>query len=418
MNSVKVIPRFKIVALMTIITTVLVAQSRAYDLSLVGVLKQGGSLTRVPIILMDMLKDDLEINFISSEPHVPIDLKDTSADVKRITLNPDKTPGNVALLVDHLWYVWTTPSAYMPQSKIKLALSMIESTEIPKKWVDILNNQFDAVIVPDPYFIDVYSACNVKIPIFCLPLGLLLDDFFAIPPRKVPQKPFTFGMSAYFCSAKNQESLIKAFIQEFGNDRNFKLKLHGRAGASEPLKNLVKKAGANNIELIDENFTQSRYLNFFSSLDCYVLPSKGEGFSLTPREALALGIPCILTKNTAHITICNSGFVKAINSSLLEPADYNREFGAFCGYKFNCEIDDLRKALREVYENYSDYKDKALQGREWAKQYDYRNLRSKYRALAKPKKVIFGNINAIEDDCIRTNDKKLYDKYYSFLEKS
>ena len=389
----------------------------SYDVSLVGSLKHGGSLTRLPIIFTEMFKKDLKINFFSSEPKVKIDLTDLSSDMAQIALNPDKIPGNVALLTEHLWYVWDTPAAYVPPSKIKLALSMLEATKIPEKWVSILNNQFDAVIVPDPFLIQVYTSCGVKIPIFCIPLGMFLDDFLERPVRKDPGSPFTFGISAYFCASKtkNQELLLRAFQEEFGNDPKFRLKLHGRGGDTESLVKQIRETGATNIEIIVKNLNQKQYVDFLCSLDCYALISKGEGFSITPREALALGIPCILSKNTAHITICNSGYVKAVDSNILEPADYRIHFRATCGNKFNCKIEDVRVAMREVYQNYHFFREKALQGREWVKQYDYRNLKSQYLSILKPHTVLLGEANSVKDGVLTTNSELLYKKYLSLL---
>ena len=381
------------------------------DVTFVGVLRFNGGMTRLPIGLIDSFKDELSMNFISTEPWNDIDFTDVDNDVKTIASHPDKTPGTVALLLDHLWYTWTTPSSFMPDSPIKIAISMIESTQIPTQWVDILNSQFDAVVVPDPYLVEVYVSCGVKIPIFFVPLGLMLDTFFALPVQLTAHTPFTFGISGCLCPTKNQELLIQAFHEEFGNSPSVKLKIHGNNGFFDQPLNLVQQLGATNIELIFKSFNHSEFIDFMQSLDCYVLPSKGEGFSNTPREALAMGIPCILTNNTAQTTLCNSGYVRAIECPLLEHADYTYLFNSILGYKFNCTKDELRKALRDVYEQFSYYKEKALQGREWVKQYNYKQLKGKYRALIKPKKIVLADVNAVENDCLITNSAQLCEKY-------
>ena len=61
-----------------------------------------------------------------------------------------------------------------------------------------------------------------------------------------------------------------------------------------------------------------KYIEFISTFDCYVNLSKGEGFSIPPRESLALGIPCIISDNTAHKTICDSGLVLPVTSKILQ----------------------------------------------------------------------------------------------------
>jgi glycosyltransferase involved in cell wall biosynthesis len=382
-----------------------------YDVTVVGPLLYADGLGRLSIGLMEHLKDELSFNFISTGI---VNFKDVSYDVQRIVWNHDKTPGNVSILFNPLWSVWGTAADKVPNSHIKLAYSMIESNAIPQRWVDILNKQFDAVVVPDKFLVDVYTKSGVKIPIFVLPHGVYLDEFLSVSPKKCPNRPFTFGMSAGFNSShKNHELLIDAFVQEFKHDPNIRLRVHGRCGNSvlqEHIQNKVRNLNHRNVEFINKSFSRAEYREFMASLDCYVLLSKGEGYSVTPREALAMGIPCIISDTTAHKTICETGLVRAVRTPVAKLAHYI-PFKTYCGYNFSCTVEDACKALREVYKNYPVYLEKAEQGREWVKQYLYPNLKNRYLSLLKPKQVVLDTYNSIEKDCLVTNSKKLYEKY-------
>lgn len=46
--------------------------------------------------------------------------------------------------------------------------------------------------------------------------------------------------------------------------------------------------------------TDSDIANLYKNADCYVMPSKSEGFSLTPLEAQSLGIPCLISDIDVH----------------------------------------------------------------------------------------------------------------------
>lgn len=386
-----------------------------YDVTVVGPMLYADGLGRASIAFMELFHEELKINYI---PTKEIIFKDVPWVVKNIAQNPDKTPGKVSILFDVLWHVTGVPSDYVPASDIKIAYSMIESTAIPIQWVKILNEKFDAVAVPDKFLCDVYQKSGVKIPIFVLPCGIYLDEFLETPVKEKANWPFTFGMSAGFHSThKNHELLIDAFAQEFGNNRNVRLKVHGRCGNPDIEKRALDKVrGYNysNIEFINKSFTRNEYADFMSSLDCYVLLSKGEGFSITPREALAMGIPCIITNNSAHRTICETGFVKSVNAPIGALARYIH-FKAYCGYNYSCTIEEARKALRKVHDNYSNYLEKARKGKEWVKQYSYKSLKNRYLNLVKPKKVMLGNCNSIEEDCVITNSKELYRKYLGVI---
>lgn len=389
-----------------------------YDLTVVGPMLFADGLGRLSISVIDNLKDDLSISFI---PTSHMDFTDVPMSICQNLKIFSKRISSVSILFDSLWTKWSNNATKVPNSTIKLAYSMVESTAIPTQWVKLLNNLFDAVIVPDKFLVDVYVNSGVKLPIFVLPCGLYLEDFLNKPIKNKKNKPFAFGMSAgFFSNSKNHELLIDAFAQEFFRDKNVKLRVHGRFGDNllqKRIYNKIKSLKSNNIEFISKRFTRSQYVEFMSSLDCYVLLSKGEGFSITPREALALGIPCIISDNTAHNTICETGFVKAVKADIKEPA-YYFGFGGNCGDNFNTTIDEARKAMREVYENYDIYLSKASQGREWVKQYFYKNLKDKYLALIKPLKVILSDYNAIEDNCIITNSKRLYEKYLKITGKN
>jgi len=392
------------------------AQSKKpYDVTIVGTIAQE-SLPKVCGLFIQKLHEQCSINFI---PTGYCNFDDFSPIVRSIAENPDKSPGKVAFLVDNLWCLDFNPSALVPNSPIKIAYSLIESTKLPPQWVSILNNQFDAVAVSDPYLVDVYINSGVRIPVFLLPIALDLNPFLDLPSKTKANNPFTFGISGAFWPRKNHYQTLLAFDQEFHNNPNVRLIIHGRGG-NAPIINQIQSYIAehqiNNVYFLCGKLTDYQFKEYLNLLDAYVLASTAEGFSISPREAMARGIPCILSNNTAHITLCNSGFVKSIKADIPERADYLNSFGDVdFGFQFNCTVADIAQSMRDVYLNYKDYLIKAQAAREWVKQYSYDNLQQKFLTLVKPKKVIFGTENRLENDYLITNDLSLYQKYSKLL---
>ena len=382
-----------------------------YDLTVVSSIDFNGSVRRHGIGLIDCLKNKVSMNFILTRE---CDLNGVNDDVQKVVLCTDKTPGNVAILEDPLWY-----ADAMPDSPIKIAFSVFESTKIPQKWVKTLNTKFDAVIVADPFFKSVYRNCGVKIPIFHIPLGIFIDEFLEKPIKKAPSKPFVFGTCARFFGRKNHELLLKAFVQEFGNNKNVTLKMNGGGvrGVEKIftlLKQIIATSKISNVHVTNDALAWPDYVDYMSGIDCYINISQGEGFSITPREALAVGIPCIVTNNTAQKTICESGYVRTVPSNILIPI---KKDGESIGNRFDCSLKDVRAALRDVYKNYNVYLEKAREGRAWVQQYRWINLQKKYMNLVMPNELILGDKNQITDDYLMTNSKKLYDKYQELLNK-
>lgn len=395
--------------------------SASYDLTLISsTIKFATGLERLPITITDMLMDDIKINFRQS---MVIDYKDIPARVKTtLSKNINTEVGTVSLLLDPLWYPDQDFYKAVPNSPIKLAYSMLESTKLPDEWTHILNNYFDAVIVPDPWLVNVYKNSGVTIPIFVLPIGLHLSAFLKMPAKTCSNNIFTFGLSAAAAPGKNHEMVIDAFVEEFLQNpleqNNVRLRIHSRGGSkTENIKKYLQQQPSTAIEFIPRSLSQREYLQFISSLDCYILLSMGEGFSITPREALAAGIPCILSNSTAQKTICKSSFVEVVEASISVPAYYDI-FKETLGVKFNCTLAAARKAMRNVYTNYSAYLEKAQAAREWVKRYQDTTLKDKYLTLVKPKKIILGKKNRIANSVIETTSPSLYEKYLHLISQS
>ncbi len=383
-----------------------------YDLTVVSPIVFADGIGRLGLGFIDTLKDDLSINHINSRKTA--DFTDINQATTRILKGSDKSPGNVAILFDCVWIPIATPTDLIPKtSLIKIAYSMWEYSHLPKRWVTLLNGQFDLVVVPDESIKTIYINSGVRIPIFVVPFGVYIENLLVEPLKKAPSKPFTFGSPAGFWPRKNQDLLIEAFYQEFGNSPDVKLSLHGRASDKkyfETIQKKIKSMRPQNITIGHDVFTLSQYKNFLKTLDCMVVLSRGEGFSIPPREALALGIPCIISNNTAHETICRTGLFCSVPSLIAQPATMPSTWG-FVGHEFNCSIHDVRKALRDVYENYNKYLEKAEKGRAWVEQYLWQNMKKQFINLVKPKEILYGNENKITDEFFMTDSLPLYEKY-------
>lgn len=385
------------------------------DLTIVGFIKPEDGIGKISINILETLGDDITTNVIINPA---ASKKKVSSRVMKALNCPDKTPGKIALLTDVLG---SKNSTLVPsESIVKLAYSMLETTKIPSAWVNILNEKFDAVIVPDPFLVKIYESCGVKIPIFILPIPMMLDSYFAHSMHsKSPSTPFVFGDAS---ANKNPVILVKAFAKAFGNYRGVRLVL--RAGVMNQetkakIHHLTTQLGLTNVVIEEGYLSLNQYIENLSSFDCYVNLSRGEGFSFIPREALALGIPCILANNTASTTICKSHCVKAIPSQIKRPANpiYQILFHENCGEQFDCKVEDVVEALQDVYLHYEKYIKKARKGRQWVNQYNCANpeLQKLYRTLIKPKSVVLGNENIIKDERIETNSFNLYQKYLQII---
>ena len=387
-------------------------------LSVVGFIDMSDGLGRQSVELIDALKDEVEVGFKPTRKSI---MKDVPEGVCQHLASAKTKLGKIVIYEDVLYPIshvyFSKKFKKSPKDQIKMAYTMVESSEIPKRWVHTLNHHFDAALVPDPFLVKVYQDSGVTIPIFVLPLGLNLETFAKKPIKKKAHTPFTFAHFGTCIARKNQEDLIKAFNQAFGDSKDVRLWINSKYtvdGLFEKLEKQVKALGCHNIILTKHCFSKEEYVENFDQIDCYVNTTKSEGFSIQPREAMTLGIPCIVSDNTAQSTICKSQLVQSVPTSHEEPAYY--EFlHDISGVRYVPDLSETTNALKNVYENYDSFLQKSSLMKDWAMQYHYPNLHIFYKTLVKPQKIVLGNQNSIKKGVLTTTSETLYKKYKKIL---
>ena len=301
------------------------------------------------------------------------------------------------------------------QDVILIAYSMFESSLIKREWVEIINKYFDLVAVPDKFLVEVYKNSGVKKPIFVLPRGVDYQGHINKPLKSQRNKLFTFGNLSTTGDRKNTTKLIEAFIAAFKGQSDVQLIINSRYKNKKEyykvLGALTNNARDKNIIYRVEKLSAYEYQTLFDTFDCYVSLSKGEGFSIIPREAMARGIPTIVTNNTGQSTIAQSSLVEVVASDIIRPAFYN-DMEYNIGYNYDCTVEDAAQAMKNVYNNYPAYLHKSKDMREWAAQYEYEKLKPLYlNLMARPKKVILGERNEVTAEYIMTDSLQLFEKY-------
>lgn len=383
------------------------------DVSVVGYVSMADGIGRQSVELIASLKNQFDVHYRNTRD---VDYTDVPRHLHSI-IKKRKRPLGKVLIFEETLSINDKDFNRIPlgieEHRIKIAYSMFESTKIPPLFVKRLNENFDAVIVPDPYHVEVYERCGVNKPIFVLPLGLDLSSYYNCPLKQHKNTPMVYGCFASCEVRKNLQTLVKAFYKAFGNSDKVKLVIHCRRSLpkeKEELLNLIKSFNVTNIQFQEASLLNSDYLKLFQSIDCYVSLSKGEGYSIPPREAMALGIPVILSDNTAQMSLCQSGYVRSVPSNISEKAFFDA-LNLTSGNYFNVEIADAAKALKDVYDNYELFLSLGQKARDYSKQFDYENLKSFYSTLVKPKNVILGKENTLLKDTLITNSQALYEKY-------
>lgn len=317
--------------------------------------------------------------------------------------------------------------SYIPFYKplISYAYPVFDGTIPPRNWVNAINNNFDAVLVPVDALKKIFEQNGTFKPVFTLPLALDLRDHLASNLQH-DRQVFTFGWIGSFEDRKNPIKIINAFRRAFDGDKRVKLRMHTRFIDTRTQDGCaiqqIYKTLPENIEFTHCLLSDEQNIKLMQSFDAYVYVSKGEGYSISPREAMACGHIIILSDIPTHkciTTLDEDSGVFWCHAMHEVPAVQPSLANQVCGVMYDIEEDELVELMQKVYAQ----KDKLLtpklvrQRQEVAKQYDLEHLRSVCRQLTYPYEVIKANDNSLYHDMLATNDNSLYEKYRYYMKK-
>ena len=385
----------------------------SYDVLFVGRYNTAQGIGAISAAFMRTVGGRLKCAFYDTKPCWS-DYADFPANVDRLTEFPAPEIARATFYTDVLWNGFDdTTIEHLPRGGVNLAYTMFDSSRLPRRWVDICNQSFDAVVVPVKAVAEAYRSSGVWKPIFVLPVPMDLDCFPLQSREPALGEPFVFGCVAGYHKRKNHTLLVSAFIDAFGPaDKSVELRIHSNLafpGEFEELQRQVEALRAANIRLSCYNLSRAEYIGYLKGIDVFVQVSRGEGYSLPVREAMSLGKPCIISDNTAHQSIAESGLVCALPSTEMDVAIYDEISGFAGGCQFSPARDEVANALRACRGR--DPLSGANERHEWVQQFSAARLEDKCISLFRPAEVILSANDDIKANSLLTTDPHLVAKY-------
>ena len=181
----------------------------------------------------------------------------------------------------------------------KVGWTMLEVTGLPVEWVDGCN-AMDEVWVPASFNVDTFRHSGVHVPIRVMPLGIDIDYFHPRITGFRPSSRYTFLSVFEWGERKGIEVLLRAFAREFEktDDALLLLSVYNRDPGVHVYDEVAKlglPSGAPIIVLLNPEFSPYQMGSLYRSADCFVLPTRGEGWGMPVLEAMACGLPAIAT---------------------------------------------------------------------------------------------------------------------------
>jgi len=257
--------------------------------------------------------------------------------------------------VPRLIYGQADAFASVKTDAYKIGYTMLETTGVPKEWVEGCN-KLDELWVPSEFNKWTFQRSGVKVPVHVMPLGLVDTNYFnpEIKGEPIPEI-FTFLSIFEWGERKSPETLLRAFNRAFRASDPVVLicKYSNRDPGVNPSAIVaalgLDPQGGRIIYSENESTPYYQVAQLYRSAQCFVLPTRGEGWGMPILEAMACGVPVIASYWSAQ-----QAFLDEDNSYPLQVSLTPAE--AKCPYYlgFDWALPDeqhLINLLRHVYQN-------------------------------------------------------------------
>lgn len=279
-------------------------------------------------------------------------------------------------------------------TELRVIYTMFESTKIPGNW-KMYCDFADKVLVPSKWCQQVFAEAGVETEV--VPLGYNSEVF--TPVERPQREVFTFLHYDAFNVRKGFLEVFKAFNMAFKPTDPVRLVFKT---TRETLPFPIPKGEYPNIDIIQGDVTEKELADMLETADCFVFPSRGEGFGIPPLEAMATGLPVIVPNAHGISEYFNPECMVEVKVKGECPAMYHSFKGQDVGTMVMTDTKDLAKQMRYLFKHQDEARAIGAKAAEYAKEWSYKESAKKLSTILRelaanpPKKKRDGDILAVD----------------------
>ncbi|WP_170920420.1 glycosyltransferase [Desulfacinum hydrothermale] len=276
----------------------------------------------------------------------------------------------------HVRHEWP-PNFCPPQRGHWVMIQPWEYGRLPREWVEPMSSLVDEIWVPSRHVWKAYVSSGIPAErVQVIPNGVNLDIFRpAVTPLDLDtRKQFKFLFVGGTIWRKGIDVLLTAYRRIFTRSDDVVLVIKDMGqnsfyrgqGAFEHIRKIQEDPESPEILYITNDLDQYTMPALYKACDCLVHPYRGEGFALPVLEAMACGLPVIVTQGGATDDFCTpatSYKVRAVRRSFTSPSI---QFAGGAGWILEPDVRDLERILVHVFKNPREAREKGERAAEQA----------------------------------------------------
>jgi len=215
----------------------------------------------------------------------------------------------------HVRHQWP-PDFNPPTEGHWIMIQPWEFGSLPREWIRPMSEQVDEMWVPSRYVRDCYIRSGVPAErVHVVPNGVNTELFKPDNPpyRLRTKKAYKFLFVGGTIQRKGIDVLLDVYTRSFSSTDDVCLVIKDMGGQSfykgQTAKEWIRRFQGDpnhpEIEYIERNLGDCEIAGLYTACDCLVHPYRGEGFGLPIAEAMASGLPVIVTGYGAALDFCD-----------------------------------------------------------------------------------------------------------------